>query len=73
MSSELAFTDINDSKPTKPGDYIVKFIRNGEERTAKKRLFFSSNGSLVWMGGMRPFCENDQVIAWVNPEVSVRE
>lgn len=71
MQEITNFIDINEETPKVAGDYFVKILRDGQEKVVKKRLYFSSSGAPVWMGGVRPFSQNDQVIAWHKPtEVS---
>lgn len=65
--------DLRFSQPTEQGAYEVRFVRDGEVMQGTKKLFIGSIGELHWMGGMRPFCENDVVTHYRKRQVDLNK
>lgn len=51
--------------PAESGPVMVKLDRDGKELEVQKLFLTSKISGGVFMGGCRPFCENDVVKFWL--------
>jgi hypothetical protein len=60
------WVSVDESLP-ESGRYTVLLTNNGKE-VVTERFFTGKDKGSRWMGGCRPFCENDVVLKWRRKE-----